>query len=268
MSKVKNENFYSVQGWMVNELKLKGTQLHIYAIIYGFSQTDDQYFTGSQQYLADWTNSTTRGVRNILKALVEKGLLEKKDKVINNVKYCEYRALRTPIEMEKSSVGGTEKSSVGTEKSSVGGTEKSSAGGTEKSSDNNIDINNIDIDNKENKKKERKSTTYDSILSSMDLEPRLKETLIEFIKMRKLIKSPMTDHALELLIKKLEKMSSDVDVQIEILNQSIQNSWKGIFPIDKKKQVNNASNSLEDDYQRYSDWSKKRIRDIVDSMPE
>ena len=68
-------------------------------------------------------------------------------------------------------------------------------------------------------------------------------------------------------IKKLEKMSSDVDVQIEILNQSIQNSWKGIFPIDKKKQVNNASN-LEDDYQRYSDWSKKRIRDIVDSMPE
>ena len=245
MSKVKNENFYSVQGWMVNELKLKGTQLHIYAIIYGFSQTDDQYFTGSQQYLADWTNSTTRGVRNILKALVEKGLLEKKDKVINNVKYCEYRALRTPIGMEKSS-----------------------AGGTEKSSDNNIDINNIDIDNKEDKKKERKSTTYNSILDSMNLEPRLKETLIEFIKMRKLIKSPMTDHALELLIKKLEKMSSDVDVQIEILNQSIQNSWKGIFPIDKKKQVNNASNALEDDYQRYSDWSKKRIRDIVDSMPE
>ena len=267
MSKVKNESYYSVQGWMVNDLELKGTQLHIYAIIYGFSQTDDQYFTGSQQYLADWTNSTTRGVRKMLKALVEKGLLVKRDKVINNVKYCEYKALRNPIGTEQSSAGGTEQSSVGTEQSSAG-TEQSSAGGTEQSSANNIDINNIDINNKENKKKERKSTTYDSILSSMDLEPRLKETLIEFIKMRKLIKSPMTDHALELLIKKLEKMSSDVDVQIEILNQSIQNSWKGIFPIDKKKQVNNASNALEDDYQRYSDWSKKRIRDIVNSTPE
>lgn len=268
MSKVKNENFYSVQGWMVNELDLKGTQLHIYAIIYGFSQTDDQYFTGSWQYLADWTNSTKRSVNNALKALVDKGLLLKKDKVVNNVKYCEYKALKEPFREEKSSLGGGEKISLGGEKISLGGGEKFSLGGGEKISSNNIDINNIDIDNKENKKKERKSTTYDSILSSMDLEPRLKETLIEFIKMRKLIKSPMTDHALELLIKKLEKMSSDVDVQIEILNQSIQNSWKGIFPIDKKKQVNNASNALEDDYQRYSDWSKKRIRDIVDSMPE
>lgn len=122
--------------------------------------------------------------------------------------------------------------------------------------------------NTKNNKKERKNTTYNVIMDTMNLDPKLKETLIEFIKMRKLMKSPMTDHALELLIKKLEKMSSDVDVQIEILNQSIQNSWKGIFPLDKKKQVTNASNALADDYQRYSDWSKKRIREIVNSTPE
>ena len=118
MGKVKNENYFQVQGWMVNELDLKGNELMIYAIIYGFSQTDDQYFTGSQQYLADWTNSTKKGIRKALQSLVEKGLLIKIDKVINNVKYCEYKALRHPLGGEQSSLGGGEQSSLGGEQSS------------------------------------------------------------------------------------------------------------------------------------------------------
>ena len=118
MGKVKNENYYQVQGWMVNELGLKGNELMIYAIIYGFSQTDGQYFTGSQSYLAEWTNATDRSVRNTLSSLVEKGLLEKIDKTINRVKYCEYKAL-IPDREENISAGGTENISAGTEKSSA-----------------------------------------------------------------------------------------------------------------------------------------------------
>ena len=111
MGKIKNENFYTIQGWMVNDLKLKGNELTIYAIIYGLSQGDGQYFTGSQQYLADWTNSTTRGVRKVLSSLLEKGFLEKRDKIINKVKYCEYKAL-IPQSTEQSSMG-EEQSSTG-----------------------------------------------------------------------------------------------------------------------------------------------------------
>ena len=116
MGKVKNDNFYTIQGWMVNELGLKGNELMIYAIIYGFSQTDGQYFTGSWQYLSDWTNATKRSVSNTLNSLVEKGLLIKTDKVINRVKYCEYNALREPLSDEKISLGGDEKISLGDEK--------------------------------------------------------------------------------------------------------------------------------------------------------
>lgn len=90
MSKIKNENFISIQGWMVNELKLKGNALLIYAIIYGFSQTDGQYYTGSLQYLADWTNSTKQGVIKAIKTLINSGLIEKIDTTINNVKYVKY----------------------------------------------------------------------------------------------------------------------------------------------------------------------------------
>lgn len=91
-SKVKDENYISIQGWMITKLGLKGNELLIYAIIYGFSQTEDQTFNGSLQYLADWTNSTKQGVTKNLKSLVEKGYIVKDDKYINNVKFCEYYA--------------------------------------------------------------------------------------------------------------------------------------------------------------------------------
>lgn len=93
-SKVKDENYINIQGWMVTKLGLKGNELLIYAIIYGFSQTEDQTFNGSLQYLADWTNSTKQGVTKNLKALVEKGYIVKEDKYINNVKFCEYYATK------------------------------------------------------------------------------------------------------------------------------------------------------------------------------
>ena len=36
MSEIKDENFIMIQGWMVNMLNLKGNELLVYAIIYGF----------------------------------------------------------------------------------------------------------------------------------------------------------------------------------------------------------------------------------------
>lgn len=87
---INNENYVLIQGWMVNNLKLKGNELVIYAIIYGFSQTENQLYTGSLQYLANWTNSTKQGVIKCLKSLQKKGLIGKKEKIINGVKFCEY----------------------------------------------------------------------------------------------------------------------------------------------------------------------------------
>ena len=93
-NKITNENYIVIQGWMVNELNLKGNELIIYAIIYGFSQLENQKFTGSLQYLADWTNSTKQGVINNLKSLIEKNLIIKEEKIINAVKFCEYHTTK------------------------------------------------------------------------------------------------------------------------------------------------------------------------------
>ena len=91
MSKVKDGNYIVIQAFMVKDLKLKGNELLIYAAIYGFSQTENQAFTGSLQYLADWTNSTKQGVIKNLKSLVAKGYITKDEQYINGVKFCEYR---------------------------------------------------------------------------------------------------------------------------------------------------------------------------------
>lgn len=130
-SKVNEKNYIVIQGWMLTDLHLKGNELIIYACIYGFSQLDGQVFSGSLQYLADWTNSTKKGVAKALKSLVEKGYIEKADKFINGVKFCEYRVTKFPRVMNKVPWGD--------EQSSLGGGEQSSP-------------NNIDIDNLENKK--------------------------------------------------------------------------------------------------------------------
>ena len=38
MSKVSPDNYVAIQGWMITDLNLKGNDLLIYAVIYGFSQ--------------------------------------------------------------------------------------------------------------------------------------------------------------------------------------------------------------------------------------
>ena len=90
MGKLRDGNYILIQSFMVEELKLKGNELLVYAIIFGFSQEDNQKFNGSLQYLADWTNSTKQGVVKNLKSLIEKGYIIKEEKSINNIKFCEY----------------------------------------------------------------------------------------------------------------------------------------------------------------------------------
>lgn len=92
-TKVRQNNYITILGWMVSDLKLRGNALLTYAIIYGFSQNGDDSYTGSRQYLAEWTNSTVQNVSRCLKKLLEDGLIIKKENMINGVKFCEYKAV-------------------------------------------------------------------------------------------------------------------------------------------------------------------------------
>ena len=89
------DNFITITGWMRLNLGLKSHELNCYALIYGFSQTDEHYFTGSVDYVCDWLGCSRKTVFRTLQSLVDKGLIEKNDVIVNNIKYCKYKALRS-----------------------------------------------------------------------------------------------------------------------------------------------------------------------------
>lgn len=89
-------------------------------------------------------------------------------------------------------------------------------------------------------KKEKKSTEIDDLINSNFKDEELRNTVYEFIKMRKAIKKPLTTRGLELMINKLYKLTTNIDEQIEILNNSIMNNWQGIFPLKQNIKVKNA----------------------------
>ena len=96
---------------------------------------------------------------------------------------------------------------------------------------NTKNITEIIPNNLPNKKKERKKTSYDDILSAVE-DDNLRDLYYEYIKMRKFIKSPMTDRALTMLMKKVAELEpSNIERQKQLLETAIMNNWKSVYPI-------------------------------------
>lgn len=79
------------------------------------------------------------------------------------------------------------------------------------------------------------SIDKDTVFGNYTENSDLISALNDFISMRKKIKSPMTDKAIELLLKNLDKLASDDQTKIDILNQSVLNGWKSIYPLKDKQ---------------------------------
>lgn len=90
-NKIKEGNYYTVQSFMRNDLKLKGNELSIYAIIFGFTQDGESWFTGSLTYLQDWLGVSKNTVRSALDSLVGKGFIFKDTQSVNGIVYNRYK---------------------------------------------------------------------------------------------------------------------------------------------------------------------------------
>jgi len=98
-------------------------------------------------------------------------------------------------------------------------------------SDKNVAENNTSNNNKVSKVNARPVENFDSIIESATESSELREALIEFVKFRKLIKKPMTNKALELIISKLNKIATTDRERVEVINQSIERGWAGVFAL-------------------------------------
>ena len=110
-------------------------------------------------------------------------------------------------------------------------------------------------------KKERKNS-YDEILDRSVSDPKLREALTEYIKMRKLSKKPLTDHALELAIKRLYKLSSNLQEQIEIVDEAVLHNWQKFYELKNNSSSNNKKGYSERGTSRdkqYNDLEQRLI---------
>ena len=109
------------------------------------------------------------------------------------------------------------------------------------------DKSNTDKSNTNKKKKESTRAGYDEIIASYTENGELRSALVEFVKMRKMMKKPLTNKALSLLLtskKGLDGLASNDAEKIDVVQQSIMRGWMGFFPL-KDREANKGTVSRE-----------------------
>lgn len=162
--------------------------------------------------LADrWGWSTTK-VDSFLKMLESDKMIElKKDTKKTVIKVLNYANYQDRNKTEKDTEMTPERQQSDTEM-------------TPKNTNNNDN-------NANNENKGVKPNGFSVVIDNYTDDAALKQTIKDFIEMRKKNKKNMTAKALELMLKKLDSLAIDDFTKQLVINQSIENCWQGIFPL-------------------------------------
>lgn len=199
---INDNNYYQISGWMINRLELKGYELQAYAIIYGFTQDGQNWYTGSLAYLSDWLNCSRRTCITVLASLVEKGLLIKKTRIENGQTLNKYQANLKKLEFETPKRVQVEE----------------------------VDLFGNAAAPKKGAKAAPKAKKSDIFEEYAEKSPVLLDKLREFEENRIAMKSRMSDAAKKLLVSKLEREFKTNSSRIDALNEAILNGWKSVYP--------------------------------------
>ena len=220
-----NNNFVTIQGWMINELDLKGNDLLIYAIIYGFSQTEGQYFTGSLSYLADWTNSTKQGVQKNLKNLIDKGLIVKQT-INNQVVYTTQLYSDSPS-IQLSCTNNIDNS---TPINNSNNTDNKNIRSKKKEEEPSEDF--LGTLNAEKPKKKNKFQQCADLVHEYTENFELSRLLLTYLQMRlEMAEAPMYVNQWKGMLNELNRLAHSVEEACAIVQQSINRGYRGFFPV-------------------------------------
>lgn len=137
-------------------------------------------------------------------------------------------------------------------------------------SGSNVDISgsNVDISKqiREDKRREDKirkdnkkspASGLSGIIAAYTQNNDLRTALGEFVKMRKTLRKPLTENALNLQLKELNKLGDNDSVKLAVVNQSVMNSWQGFYPL-KKEAAQKAQRQEENKNASYNldDWNR------------
>lgn len=184
------------------------------------------YCFASNEYLADKFKTTEETISRKLKKLEKKGYI--------NIQYERYgfkvdkRFIRIAVD---------ENINCAIDENVNGAIDKNINGAIDENvKDKNTSINNTSINNL------KESEAFSSAID-------------EFKQMRKTIKKPMTDNAMNRLIKKLDSMANSEEEKIAILNQSVDHCWQDIYPL--KKPLIKSEEPVEEEKEDINDVIKR-----------
>lgn len=195
---VQPNNYLTIQGWMLTDLHLKGSDLLLYALIYGFTQDGESEFSGSLTYMQQWAGITRQSVLNTLERLQAAGLIEKQKTTVNGIAVCRYRATD----------GGSQKNRP---------VVKNLDGGSQKIRPNN----NSDININNNTITGAKGFDFRSELLAAGVTAEVADA---WIKVRKNKRATNSKIALDAVLKEIAKAGMTPDDGIKM---AVVNSWQG-----------------------------------------
>ena len=240
---MKSDGYFVIQGWMCNELELKGNDLLIFAIIHSFSQDGKSRFNGGRRYLAETLNVSNPTIDKSLQNLLNRGLIIKESSGdhINTDRY--YSNSEMVIKLRE-------------------GSKETLLGGSKETLPNNKYIINKDIlsnDNihtpnggvtgdclnhsprgarnipKDTVSKPKKKNLYEKCMDLIDetYEDReVRELLQLYLKVRLERKeTPLGFNSFKGMINKLIKMSDSKQDCLAIIQQSIDLNYLSFFPV-------------------------------------
>ena len=188
------------------------------------------YCWASNRYFAELYSVSIKTISTLIKNLIDNGYIYSEIIYKDGSKEIEKRYLKLVNNPVENIVNTPMEEKVNTPME-----EKVNTPMEEKVKDNNTIINNTIINNKKEKKEKTSSknnkSEIDILIEEYTNNAELKNTLIEFVKHRKSLKAPMTTRALKQLVNKLNSLATNDSIKIEILNESILNGWKGVFPL-------------------------------------
>ena len=260
MKQVRDENYFVVFGWM-RALGLKGLQLELYAIIYGFSQDSAGAFYGTLSYLEELTGFGRRAIIDNLNEMAEKGLIVKEQEIVSNMIRNKYICTpRTGSEKSARGVnflhGGSEENARGVVQNLHGGGAFFAPNNKEYNKDINIKENNIPPISPLMKNSPSEDAT--PLPYTSEEFRNTWEVLCRQPKWKKKSKDALRGN-----LKKLAGYPEDV--AIKMMQNSINNDWQGLFPL-KAEDIRNAkaTETREDPIVRQYENIKQEVADIAE----
>lgn len=239
---------YSFDGAIANDVGVSAAVVfHHIAHWIKFNEVHNQNFVNGRYWMYDTMVNmqkflnfyNERTIKRSIDKLVEGGYLLRDELGKDKYNHTKWYALADKGAMY-ADLNNVKKGKFDTDKMSKSRTGKNVSADTDKMSKSTI------IQRNTNKGIQQSNTTNDPFCTG---SPALDDALHGFEEMRKKLRKPLTDRAKRLTLGKLEKLApGNEEMQIAILDQSVENSWQGVYRLKTEDWKGNRGDEMPRQY--------------------